>query len=77
MRVALLAAALLRTTALQRKPIQVVVDVDDTVKVAGLPALEGVEYRDHADQAVIAILAGEEEEAKPGDDEAAAPAAAE
>lgn len=47
-------------------------DVEDTVKVSGLPALEGVEYRDHPDQAVIAILAGEAEEAKPGDEEAAA-----
>ncbi len=36
MRVALLAAALLRTTALQStRPIQVVVDVDDTVKSSG------------------------------------------
>ncbi len=47
-------------------------DVEDTVKVSGLPALEGVEYRDHPDQAIIAILAGEAEEAKPGDAEAAA-----
>ena len=36
MRVALLAAALLQTTALQPgRPIQVVVDVDDTVKSSG------------------------------------------
>lgn len=42
-------------------------DVEDTIKVGGLPALEGVEYRDPASQAVIAILVGEAEEAKPGD----------
>ena len=35
MRAALVAAALLQTTALQPRPIQVVVDVDDTVKSSG------------------------------------------
>jgi large subunit ribosomal protein L25 len=46
-------------------------DVEDTIKVGGLPELEGVEYRDPAGQAVIAILAGEAEEPKPGEEAAA------
>lgn len=49
-------------------------DVEDSIKVGGLPALEGVEYRDPASQAVISIVAGEFEEAKPGDAEEAAKA---
>lgn len=50
-------------------------DVEDSVKVSGLPALEGVEYRDPAGQAVIAITQGEAEEVKPGADGEAAEAA--
>ncbi|GAB5558766.1 MAG: 50S ribosomal protein L25/general stress protein Ctc [Synoicihabitans sp.] len=45
-------------------------DVEDTVKVSGLPALEGVEYRDPEGQAVIAILVGEVEETKADEAEA-------
>ncbi|MCC5021610.1 MAG: 50S ribosomal protein L25 [Candidatus Synoicihabitans palmerolidicus] len=37
-------------------------NVDETIKVAGLPALEGVEYRDPAGQAIVSCLAGEAEE---------------
>jgi len=34
-------------------------DVDQTIKVGGLPQLSGVEYRDPEGQAVISIVAGE------------------
>ena len=44
---------------------------EETIKVGGLPALEGVEYRDSVGQAVVACLAGEAEEA-PADEEDAA-----
>ena len=47
-------------------------DVDDSIKVGGLPVLEGVEYRDPVGQAVISILMGEAEEPKPGEAEEAA-----
>jgi len=40
-------------------------DVDQTVKVGGLPVLEGVEYRDPEGQAVISIVAGEAVEETP------------
>lgn len=43
-------------------------NVEETIKVSGLPQLEGVEYRDSADQAVISILMGEAEEPKPGEE---------
>lgn len=36
--------------------------VDETIKVGGLPVIEGVEYRDSAGQPVVGCLAGEEEE---------------
>lgn len=41
-------------------------DVDQSVKVGTLPALEGVEYRDPEGQPVISIVAGEAPEEKPG-----------
>lgn len=44
-------------------------DVDQTIKVGGLPALEGVEYRDPEGQAVISIVAGEAVEETPSGDE--------
>lgn len=48
---------------------------EETIKVGGLPAIEGVEYRDPVGQAVIACLAGEEVEETPADAAAAAAAA--
>ena len=44
------------------------INVEETVKISGLPQLEGVEYRDPASQAVISILMGEAEEPKPGEE---------
>jgi large subunit ribosomal protein L25 len=46
------------------------VNVEETVKVSGLPQLDGVEYRDPAGQAIISILMGEAEEPKPGEEAA-------
>ena len=50
--------------------------VNETIKVGGLPVIEGVEYRDSAGQPVVACLEGEEEEVTPAAAAAAAPAAA-
>ncbi len=45
-------------------------NVEESIKVSGLPALEGVEYRDPAGQAIVSILIGEAEES-PADEAAA------
>ncbi len=49
-------------------------EVDKTIKVRDLPALDGVDYRDSESQTIVACLQGEEEEEAPADAAAAAPA---
>ena len=49
-------------------------EVDKTIKVRDLPALDGVDYRDSESQTIVACLQGEEEEEAPADATAAAPA---
>ncbi len=48
-------------------------NVDQTIKVRDLPALDGVEYRDSLGQTIVACLQGEKEEETPADAAAAAP----
>ncbi|MCF3651777.1 50S ribosomal protein L25 [Synoicihabitans lomoniglobus] len=45
---------------------------DSTIKIGGLPVIEGVEYRDPVGQVVVGCTAGEEEEEAPADAAAAA-----